>query len=108
MSGTEEQPGFPCTCGADNFQRVVVERVIGRPVVTDLVACVDCHIVYYLPLPKPEPAAPLPARHGMGSLGGAMPKGWIDPSLDSLERLKADARVAARDYVKPGRRTRSR
>lgn len=47
--------GFNCTCGAENFQRVVVERVVGRPVVTDLVACVECHIVFYVPLPPPLP-----------------------------------------------------
>lgn len=47
--------GFSCTCGAENFQRVVVERVVGRPVVTDLVACVECHIVFYVPLPPPLP-----------------------------------------------------
>ncbi len=53
--------GFSCACGAENFQRVIVERVIGRPVVTDLVACVECHIVFYVPLP-PLPVRPSPGR----------------------------------------------
>lgn len=58
--------GYSCTCGAENFQRVIVERVIGRPVVTDLVACVECHIVFYVPLPPPRPVE---------WLGPAMPTG---------------------------------
>ena len=37
--------GFSCVCGNENFQRVIVERAIGRPIVMDLVACVECHLV---------------------------------------------------------------
>jgi len=60
---TFEEFGSPCVCGAENFERVVVERVLSRPVVTDLIACVECRCVYYSPLPKPA-AAPKPAKDG--------------------------------------------
>jgi len=64
---TLEEFGSPCVCGAENFERVVVERVLSRPVVTDLIACVECHCVYYSPLPRPallpppSNAPPMPA-----------------------------------------------
>jgi len=51
---TFEEFGSPCVCGAENFERVVVERVLSRPVVTDLIACVECRCVYYSPLPRPS------------------------------------------------------
>jgi len=53
QAATLEEFGSPCVCGAENFERVVVERVLSRPVVNDLIACVECHGVYYSPLPRP-------------------------------------------------------
>ncbi|MDQ6684151.1 MAG: hypothetical protein M3Z16_03415 [Pseudomonadota bacterium] len=44
-----------CPCGCENFNRIVVERIKGRPVVTDLVACVECRSVFHVPLPPPLP-----------------------------------------------------
>ena len=84
-------PGLSCTCGCEAFARVVVERVIGRPVVTDLVACDECRLVYHVPLPPPAPVV-LPPGHG---------RGFGEP--DSNEALKRDAAEAAKDYRKPGR-----
>ena len=71
---TFEEFGSPCVCGAENFERVVVERVLSRPVVTDLIACVECRCVYYSPLPKPLPTPPS---------GTAMPSGVVgnEPGL---------------------------
>jgi len=53
-----EEFGSPCVCGCENFERVIVERVVDRPVITDLLACVECRCVYYSPLPRPAPAPP--------------------------------------------------
>ena len=85
-------PGLFCTCGCEAFERVIVERVIGRPVVTDLVACIECKVVYYVPLPPPVVLA---AGHGIGTI--------VLPNADSNEALKRDADKAAEDYRKPGR-----
>ena len=92
-----------CSCGCENFQRVVVERVLGRPITTDLLACVECSVVYYSPLPKPEARVP-PPEHGLRSFREApfRPKGWIDPA-DEHRGLMAQVDAAAKDYVKPGR-----
>ena len=75
-----EEFGAPCVCGAENFERIVVERVIARPVVTDLVACVECRCVYYAPLPRPEP--PRPASSG----GPPLPDGVVSERAGLLER----------------------
>lgn len=63
-----------------------MERVIARPVITDLVACVECRCVDYSPLPKalppdaPRGGPPMPsgvvsdfawAAQGMGRGGGS-------------------------------------
>jgi hypothetical protein len=71
---TFEEFGSPCVCGAENFERVVVERVPSRPVVTDLIACVECRCVYYAPLPKGTAAR---------SSGPPMPSGVVgnEPGL---------------------------
>ena len=51
----DEEIGSPCVCGCENFERVIVGRVVDRPVITDLLACVECRCVYYSPLPRPAP-----------------------------------------------------
>ena len=76
---TSEEFGSPCVCGAENFERIVVERVLSRPVVTDLVACVECRCVYYSPLPKPAPlerpaGPPMPSGVVSNELG--LLRGW--------------------------------
>ena len=55
----EGLPGLSCLCGYENFERVVVERVPNRPIVTDFVACVGCRAMYFAPQGKPPkpPAA---------------------------------------------------
>ena len=69
---TFEEFGSPCVCGAENFERVVVERVLSRPVVTDLIACVECRCVYYAPLPRPAPTPPA---------GPPMPSGVVSATV---------------------------
>lgn len=93
--------GFSCTCGAENFQRVVVERVIGRPVVTDLVACVECHIIFYVPLPPPllversGPAMPSGIHRespGLTIWGGVLPVHRAhEQSPEDIQRIKEAA-----------------
>ena len=51
--------------------------------------------MYFAPVPKRDPPEWRPG-HGMGAIGG--------PPLDSDEKLKRDAKEAAKDYRKPGRR----
>ena len=46
-----------CACGHENFERVVVQRPPGAPIVTDFVACVGCRAMYFAPLPKADPRA---------------------------------------------------
>ena len=84
-------PGLSCTCGCEAFERVIVERVIGHRIVTDLVSCIECKVVYYVPLPPLAPVVP-PTSHGMGTM--------VLPKLegDSGEQLKRDAAEAAKDY----------
>jgi len=48
--------GLSCTCGSENFERVVVQRKPAAPIVTDFVACVGCSAMYWLPLrPHADP-----------------------------------------------------
>jgi hypothetical protein len=45
-----------CVCGAQNFERVVVERRGKNPYRTDFIACAECRIMYFSPEPlEPEP-----------------------------------------------------
>lgn len=92
MDGANSE--LTCPCGYENFERVIVERVLGRPIVTDFVACVGCRAMYFAPLPVPAPV-PLPDGHGIGTM--VLPKG------DTDEALKQDAAEAAKAYRKPGR-----
>ena len=92
----DDAPGLACNCGSEAFERVIVERVIGHRIVTDLVSCIECKVVYYVPLPPPAPVV-LPPDHGMGTV--VLPK----PEGDSDEKLKRDAAEAAKAYRKPGR-----
>jgi len=68
--------GMACLCGAENFERVVVQRRPGPPIVTDFVACIGCRAMFHVPV------------HSAGR----------DPALER------DAAIAARHYRKPGRR----
>jgi hypothetical protein len=68
--------GLICPCGCENFDRVVVQRKPGPPIVTDFVACVSCRTMFHLPMTE--------AR--------------ADPLLER------DAAIAAKHYKKPGRR----
>ena len=113
------EQGVTCACGYENFERVVVERVPGRPIVTDFLACVGCRTMFFAPRGKPKPPAPRspaePPRqptpkpapqqqeHAFTHLGSDYPRGWVDPAKDTLEQLKADAEEAAKAYRKPGR-----
>ena len=72
----ESDFGLSCSCGSENFERVVVQRVGQADYATDFVACVLCRVMFHLPH-RPEP---------------------VDPALER------DAAVAARLYRKPGRR----
>jgi len=103
---TLEEFGSPCVCGAENFERVVVERVLSRPVVTDLIACVECHCVYYSPLPRPallpppSNAPPMPAgvatnEPGLLRTWGGVPSGH-PLSRQTAEDLRAIREAAAR------------
>jgi len=102
---TFEEFGSPCVCGAENFERVVVERVLSRPVVTDLIACVECRCVYYSPLPRPSslpPSSgpPLPAgvvtdEPGLLRTWGGVPLGH-PPSMQTPQELHAIREAAAR------------
>ena len=103
-----EEFGAPCVCGADNFERIVVERVLARPVVTDLVACVECRCVYYAPLPRPDPVAARPGpslpggvvshEPGMLRTWGAMPPSQAArrQSPEELQRLREAAARAGK------------
>ena len=91
-----------CACGHENFERVVVRRPPGAPIVTDFVACVGCHAVYLAPLPKPDSRA-LAAGDKLSAIGPTPPpRTWPG---DSDAALRRDAAEAAKDYVKPGRPT---
>ena len=76
----EDVSGFPCVCGCENFQRVIVERVLSKPVITDLLACVECRCVYYSPLPRAGPVV-----HD----GPAMGSGVVTNSPDLLKHYGA-------------------
>jgi hypothetical protein len=91
-----------CPCGHENFERVIVQRRPGSPIVTDFVACVGCRAVYFSPVPRPDALEVRPG-HNLGAIGPPPPpRTW--PS-DSDAALKRDAADAAEDYVKPGRHT---
>ena len=79
----------------DNVERVVVQRKPNPPIVTDFVACVGCRAVYFAPIPKPD-AKPALTSSEMRGIGG--------PAPDTDAALKRDAAIAARDYLKPGRK----
>ena len=113
-----EWPAEPvCGCGYENFERVIVERVPGRPITTDFLACVGCRAMYFSPLGKlnppttpaepPAKPAPKPApkqqEYAFPTRQSDYPAGWVDPAIDRLKRLKADAEEAAKGYRKPGR-----
>ena len=42
--------GLVCTCGYENFERVVVKRPFKAPYTTDFVACVGCKAMYHSPI----------------------------------------------------------
>jgi len=105
---TFEEFGSPCVCGAENFERIVVERVLSRPVVTDLVACVECRCVYYSPLPKPAPverSSGPPVPSGVVSNEPGLLRGWggipqghplSKQTAQELQRIKEAAARANR------------
>jgi hypothetical protein len=45
-----------CTCGSNNFERVVVHRPRAMPYETDFVACAECRVMYYSPKANDPPA----------------------------------------------------
>lgn len=91
-----------CPCGFENFERVIVQRRPGSPVVTDFVACVGCRAMYFAPVAKADPPEVRPG-HNIGAIGPpSPPRTWQG---DSAAALKRDAADAAKDYVKPGRHT---
>jgi len=89
-----------CACGHENFERVVVQRPPGGPIVTDFVACVGCRAMYFAPLPKADPRALGPGDKVAAIGPPAPPRTW---PVDSDAALRRDAADAAKDYVKPGR-----
>lgn len=122
------EPDLVCPCGYENFERVVVERVAGRPIVTDFVACVGCRAVYLSRPSKSRPppagapliegprrppsllpaAFPAPAHerveYAFPNLHNNYPRGYVNPArVDSNEALKRDSAEAAKDYRKPWR-----
>lgn len=74
----QDEFGQECLCGSMRFERVVVERRPGAPLLTDFIACLSCKTMLHLPL------AP----------------------VDSDDELMRDAKLAARDYRKPRHRRR--
>ena len=46
-----------CSCGASNFERVIVRRPNGDAYRTDFVACIECRVMYFDPEAKAEPPA---------------------------------------------------
>ena len=103
MDGVELE--LTCLCGYENFERVVVARRPGAPIVTDFVACVGCRAVYFSPVPKPDPREARPGDNLPAYGPPPPPRTW---PVDSDDSLKRDAVEAAKDYVKPGRHTRPR
>ena len=95
MDGAELE--IVCLCGdSENFERVVVQRKPHPPIVTDFVACVACRAMYFAPVPQRDPPEWRPGHDmGIGTYSG--------PPPDSDEKLKRDAKDAAKHYVKPGR-----
>lgn len=93
MDGVELE--LTCPCGYESFDRVIVQRRPHGPIITDFVACVGCKAMYYAPQRPLDPPEQRPG-HGMQAVGPGQP--------DSSEALKRDAKEAAHDYVKPGRR----
>ena len=94
MDGVELE--LVCPCGYENFERVVVQRKLHPPIVTDFVACVGCKAMYWAPQAAPLPPERSPGRD-MKAIGGP------ERQVDSSEALKRDAKEAAKDYRKPGR-----
>lgn len=92
-----------CPFGHENFERVIVERKPGSPIVTDFVACVGCRTMYFVPIERqPHPPSQLDA---IGSGGGPGrppgPNSWgATPSTprreQSPEEKKALLEAAAR------------
>jgi hypothetical protein len=68
--------GLECLCGGDRFERVIVQRRPNPAIVTDFVACLACSAMFFRP----------PVQ--VSGPGG----------------LLSDAKDAAKDYRKPGRR----
>ena len=50
----DSPPPIECACGSQNFERVVVTRLNGKPYRTEFVACAECRVMYY----SPETRAP--------------------------------------------------
>jgi hypothetical protein len=92
MDGAELE--LVCPCGHENFDRIVVQRKPGGPIVTDFVMCVGCKAMYYAPQRPREPPE-WQVGHDMKAIGPGRP--------DSSEALKRDAKDAAKDDLKPGR-----
>jgi hypothetical protein len=44
-----------CTCGSNNFERVVIERPRTAPYETDFIACEECRVMYYSPKASDPP-----------------------------------------------------
>ena len=114
-----EWPAEPvCGCGYENFERVIVERIANRPIITDFLACVGCRAMFFAPLGKSKPPAPRsqaePPRqpspkpapqqkeYAFPTRQRDYPAGWIDPATTKLERLKADAEEGPRHIANRG------
>jgi hypothetical protein len=67
MDGAELE--LDCSCGFENFERIVVQRKPNAPIVTDFVACVGCKAMYWSPLRRPDPE-PTHTGHEMKGVGG--------------------------------------
>jgi len=45
----DSPPPIECACGSQNFERVVVKRLNGKPHRTEFIACTECRVMYYSP-----------------------------------------------------------
>jgi MinD superfamily P-loop ATPase len=60
----QDEFDIECLCGATAFERVVVQRGVQPPLVTDFVACVSCKVMYHLPLRNDDARRQPEIAHG--------------------------------------------
>ena len=73
----------------------------------DFVSCASCRAVYFDPLP-PIVVTPREGSTGGGAIGGPDGGRSCNTPPKRHDALMRDVREAAKDYVKPGRKTPSR